>query len=108
MARSGVRQPRTEISGLSQPATQNAAASAAPEGPEIEDDSESGLLPPANPKPSTFSVVGSVAVRTSVSEPVFSFNRVSLPGYLGFCILLTTNREVGPSPGVKYIRKKNP
>ena len=52
---------------------------ASSEGLEINDDSEPGLPPPGRGNVGTLSAVGSIAVRTSLSEPVFSFNRVSLP-----------------------------
>ena len=86
MARSSVKQLRPEICRLSQLATQNAVAAVASKGQEIEDNSESGLLLLANPKLSTFWIVGSVVVRTSISVPVIFFNRVSLLEYLRFCI----------------------
>ena len=64
---------------------------ASPEGTEMNDDSEPALPPPSRENVGTLSAVGSIAVRTSVSEPVFSFNRVSLPQQLDvFFIYIST------------------
>ena len=49
-----------------------------PEGPKINDNSEPGLPPSGRGNIGTLSAVGSIVVCTSVSELVFSFNRVSL------------------------------
>ena len=57
----------------------------------MNNDSELSLPPLDRENVGTLSAVGSIAVRTRISEPVFSFNRVSLPQQLDvFFIYIST------------------